>query len=476
MDRRCGRFHGEDASKHSGCMPQDNKASVLTPGLVRDLDRWLGIPLCFLLTRARVLLRMLRGGREHIRGPLNKILFIKMTELGATVLACPAISRAIELVGRENVYFWVFEENRAVLELLDIIPRCNILSVRATRPLHFLADLLKSIAHIRRQRIDASVDLEFFARAPAIFAYLCGARRRAGLHGFTNEGPYRGDLMTHRVAYNAYVHTSVMSAILVESLTADAGDLPLLKRAVPGTACEPPRFIPRDEDITQVRSMLSELGVPKRPPESSARRGGRQDAVRGTLEEGGNSLLEAALPPVIVLLNPNASDMLPLRRWPTERFVELAHNILRHHPDAVVVFTGAPAEAARADELVSMIGSSRAVSLAGRTSMRQLLTLYTLSQVLVTNDSGPAHFAAMTDVYTITMFGPETPKLYAPLNRHGTVVWAGLACSPCVNVLNHRFSPCRNNVCMQVITVEQVCSLVKEALHVRDGAKISPGT
>jgi hypothetical protein len=40
-----------------------------------------------------------------------------------------------------------------------------------------------------------------------------------------------------------------------------------------------------------------------------------------------------------------------------------------------------------------------------------------------------------------------------PRNR---VLWAGLACSPCVNAYNNRQSPCRNNRCLQVITVEQV--------------------
>lgn len=412
----------------------------LTPNLIRDLDRWAGIPLCFILTCWRTLVRVLRGGRERIQGPLDKILFIKMTELGATVLAFPAISRAIELVGRDNVYFWVFEENRAILELIDAIPRNNILSVRADRPLLFIIDILKSIWRVRRLGIDVTIDLEFFARAPAIFAYLCGARRRVGLHGFTNEGPYRGDLMTHRVAYNAYVHTSVMSQILVEAVAGDARDLPMLKREPPGKGA-PPRFHPDPNDLDQVNGMLEKCGVSKGTP--------------------------------IVLLNPNASDLLPLRKWPTERFVDLARGILSDCEGAAVVFTGAPSEAEKAEALVKEIDSPRVVSLAGRTSMRQLLTLYSLSRVLVTNDSGPGHFAAMTDVHTIVMFGPETPALYAPLGAHNTVIWSGIACSPCVNVFNHRFSPCRNNVCMQRISADEVRRRVKQALQKSGDAALS---
>ena len=48
--------------------------------------------------------------RQRTAEPVRKILLIKMIEQGATVLAYRAIERAVEMVGRENVYFWVFPE------------------------------------------------------------------------------------------------------------------------------------------------------------------------------------------------------------------------------------------------------------------------------------------------------------------------------------------------------------------------------
>ena len=57
--------------------------------------------------------------------------------------------------------------------------------------------------------------------------------------------------------------------------------------------------------------------------------------------------------PPLILLNPNSSDLLPLRRWPTERYVELARLLLDKYPEIFVAFVGAPAEAAAASELVS---------------------------------------------------------------------------------------------------------------------------
>jgi ADP-heptose:LPS heptosyltransferase len=167
------------------------------------------------------------------------------------------------------------------------------------------------------------------------------------------------------------------------------------------------------------------------------------------------------------LLNPNAGDLLPLRKWPTDRFVELARRILTAYPDALVVLTGAPSEQTAAESVCREIGSERAVSMAGQTSLRELLTLYTLADVLVTNDSGPAHFATLTSIPVVVLFGPETPELFGPLSSTARVIWKRLACSPCVSVFNHRFSPCTDNVCMQLIETDEVFEAVAAALASR---------
>ena len=79
----------------------------------------------------------------------------------------------------------------------------------------------------------------------------------------------------------------------------------------------------------------------------------------------------------------------------------------------------------------------------------------------------PGHFASMTPIDSIVLFGPETPALFGPTGADSHVIWAGLACSPCVNALNHRFSVCNNNVCMQEITVERVSEMVGALLRSR---------
>jgi ADP-heptose:LPS heptosyltransferase len=162
----------------------------------------------------------------------------------------------------------------------------------------------------------------------------------------------------------------------------------------------------------------------------------------------------------LILLNPNASDLLPLRRWPGERYVELARRLLDELPEAFIGFTGAPDEAQETERLVQRVNSKRCTCLGGKTTLGQLMALYTLSEILVTNDSGPAHFASLTPIHVITLFGPETPALFAARTPRHDAVWLGLGCSPCVNAYNNRQSPCRDNVCMQQVTVDQVFKIV----------------
>ncbi|MCJ7778700.1 MAG: hypothetical protein MUP16_10340, partial [Sedimentisphaerales bacterium] len=93
---------------------------------------------------------------------------------------------------------------------------------------------------------------------------------------------------------------------------------------------------------------------------------------------------------------------------------------------------------------------------------RQLMTLYCLADALVTNDSGPAHFATLTGIQVVTLFGPETPLLFGANAPRCHIIWKNIPCSPCVSAYNNRQSACKDNICMQRICVNEVYSLLCE--------------
>jgi ADP-heptose:LPS heptosyltransferase len=261
---------------------------------------------------------------------------------------------------------------------------------------------------------------------------LCGADRRVGFYRFHQEGLYRGEMLTHRVSYNPHIHIAKNFIALIDALLAKTPTVPYAKTRI------------GDDEIT------AEIA-----PATAQARAAMLERIRRL----------APFDPErhrLVLINPNASELLPHRRWMPERFAQLIGRILGAYDDVVVLITGAPEERAEAERLAAQNGD-RSVSFAGHSALAELPALYANAAVMITNDSGPGHFAAAAGLPTIVLFGPETPKLYQPLgNSHA--IYAGLACSPCVSAHNHRKTACTDNVCMQAIEVDEVYAAVAKVL------------
>ncbi len=207
------------------------------------IDRRGGVVICFLLTLFERVRRLLRPGRRDLP-TVQRILFVKPVEQGAIVLAYGAVKHAVDLVGRENVFFFAFEKNREILDILDVIPRDNIITARDDTFFSFAVSILAALRRMRHLRIDTAVDLEIFARISIIIAYLSGARRRVGLHRFNSEGPYRGSLVSHCVQYNPYLHTAQAFDVFARAAFAAPDEAPLLKEAPANPPCPPPQFTP----------------------------------------------------------------------------------------------------------------------------------------------------------------------------------------------------------------------------------------
>lgn len=397
--------------------------------IVRKVDKNIGRVICFFLTLHRKICDLFRKNNGPYERP-SKILFIKLVEQGSTVLAYPALTKAADLVGKDNVYFLVLKQYRPILDLLEVIPVSNVVEVNSKSFRKLVLSTIKALRRIRKENIDAVIDMEFFARISAIFSYLSGANKRVGLHQFNEEGPYRGNLFTHRLLYNPYVHTQILFASFVEALNHQPtpDDTPMTFE-IPKITSNLPRFSPAKQE-------------------------------KKTLIEKIKKLNQGSLNKPVIILNPNVSDLIPIRRWPEESFVKLGKMILKEFPQATIVITGMPEEKEKADEIASQIGNT--ISLAGHTSLRELLTLDCIADVLVTNDSGPAHFSALTPIKAIILFGPETPILYGRKDVNAVNITPDVICSPCVNVYSQKNSPCTTGWCQTTIRVENVYNKVKD--------------
>jgi len=173
----------------------------------------------------------------------------------------------------------------------------------------------------------------------------------------------------------------------------------------------------------------------------------------------------------VLLVNPNASELLIQRRWMPEYYRELIALLLAEFTDLLVVLTGSPGEREEAQAMKEALQSERVGNSAGMFQLVEMPKLYRISHAMVSNDSGPGHFSSITGLPVFVIFGPETPELYGSLGN-SRPIYAGLACSPCVNAFNHRKTACTDNQCLKVIRPAQVFEALAPALRSPDWIKL----
>ena len=397
---------------------------------MRRVDRWVGAPLCGALS----LWRRLFGRCPGPEGPKN-ILIIQLSEMGSLALAWPAVQRLQALQPRPRVRFLVFARNRMFLELLDMVEADDIWTIDDRSPLAFAQSSLRFVRQARRVGIDTVVDFELFSRASMILSALSGARRRAGFDQYRAEGLYRGALLTHPVFYNVYKHIAHNFMALAVAIGDDQARLPLVKQVI-------------DAPLT----------LPRRPPAPD-----RTEAMRRRLAERCPALTDRTQ---VILVSPFSGNLLPLRAWPASHYSQWIGAMLERHGDAVVVVMGLPEAAPYCRPIFEAVGSERLIDFIGQTrDIGEVIDLIQIAHLFVTSDSGPPHFASLTNTATLVLFGPECPMLYGPLGDNVTTVYLGLSCSPCVTAFNHRDTPCDDNQCLQGIAPERVVELAEGLLE-----------
>jgi ADP-heptose:LPS heptosyltransferase len=416
---------------------------TISVNTMRAIDHWVGVPLCAIASPIVALI----DGIKNIfsRGPEQpkKLLFIELSEMGSAILVDPAMRNA-QARGAE-LFFLIFKSNRASLTLLNTVKPENIFTIDSSSLGSLIKDTLRFLILARTHRIDTVIDLELFSRFTALLTGLCGARRRVGYHIFHGEGLWRGFMLTRKVHYNPHIHITKNFLSLIHAAFAKEIEVPFSKIHISDSEVKLEQAIINPDILKKVLARIekkaSEAGIP--------------------FTYGKDRL---------ILINPNASDLLPQRRWAQQRFSELIQAVNQRYPNDLILITGSPAEFVYVDKVRSFANVKNALNFAGQVSFAELPPLYTLSDVMVTNDSGPGHFSAVTPLRTVVLFGPETPALYGSVGN-SIAITANLACSPCVSAANHRKTPCHDNVCMQAISVTQVLDKVTVQLQEADKAK-----
>ena len=339
----------------------------------------------------------------RLHDTINDALFISMGGIGNLVLLTPAL-RAFEALYPEVRLHFILPDNGA-RQVVECHPRIGAIIETATS--NWSLPLL--IKRLRRIRPDIVIAVNGTNPLKCgIIGLLCGAPLRLG------ESFRAGKLLYNiTVPFDSTLHES-------------AANMRLIRRLSPEIETPGPMVWTSFDDRSAAKRFIAENGLDCR----------------------------------WVGLHLGSGPVMSYKRWPTERFIEVARALVQRFACRVVIFGGSD-EAPMAKDAAGKIGEA-AIIAAGHLTIRQSFEVMKRSALFVSNDSGPMHLAAAAGAPVIALFGPTLDYKTSPLGAHSTILTAPVACRPC-----YRYKPieCQSRECLNNIGVERVVEAAVKMLR-----------
>ena len=328
--------------------------------------------------------------------------------MGSILLISPMMRGLKKLYPEAKIHLITFQPNYEFCIRINAIDQ--IISQRNNSLFVFLSDTLKNLKLIWKIKPDIVVDCEFFSNFTSLFSLLTFSKIRVGFHLPQID---RGKLLTHKVPLNSGHHISNTFYSLILGLESKTPEIDLRQLSLEKPSSE------------KKTSVLQKLNLP------------------------GKSQL--------IVMNPNASQLSFLRRWPKEHFVSLTSMLAEKNKEFIFVFVGSPNEKVFTQSIVDEIALGNVVNSAGLLDIHEFCALLDMSKYIFTNDSLALHISSAYKKNVIAFFGPETPSLYGPLHENSLVFFDNIPCGPCLNVFNNKIENyCQDNICLKDIEPDRV--------------------
>jgi predicted lipopolysaccharide heptosyltransferase III len=356
---------------------------------------------------------MIVKGEELAVDNISRILLIQLGDIGDVVLTTPTMRTLRENFLSSMIFVLVHEPASGIAENCPWVDGTMSVEKRKRGLRNTIAYHKDFLTALRGGKFELTIDLRAGTRG-AILSFLSGASIRIGRYS-ENGRLWRNRLFTHlvRPENESDQYSSLHSLNILAPLDIDIKDTsPFLE--VP----------PEKED--RALEVLGKAKVPHDKP--------------------------------IIALHP--FSRWGYKEWPIQNYIGLIDHIGSRYPVCFVI-TGAPEEKHRAAEIVR--GSHANVyNLAGRTTISELPGVLKRVSLLIGIDSAAVHIAASVGTPTTTIFGPSSPKNWAPRGKQHQVVSMNLPCVPC------RRKGCDNSgvsQCLRELGVHEVITSVEKQIR-----------
>ena len=388
------------------------------------MDRYIGSFACLILS---ILGRL--SFKKSRRGPFKNILLIELFEMGASIMTSPSIRFIRTQFPEAKIYVLTTQSIRSSWLKIGELEPDRVLALKEDGIFSFLFSYLQVLRALNRAQMDAVIDFELFFRITAIFSFFIKAEKKGGFLRYHLEGLYRGSVYNSGCHFNQNTHIAKNFLALTKTVLGDSNDFP------------------------QYKNNLNVEELVLAPYQSQA----------NVLAELSKKIPEFMSNPYL-LVAPDVGPNLSVRNYPLDRLSAVLKEILGEFPGYRVGMIGTGENIRSCEKLAHLVQSDRLVSLAGRTTMDELFELLRGAKLLISNDNGPVHFAAMTDTPTLALYSTDSPFVYGSLGKC-LVLYSFFQCSPCIMAYNHKRSDCSDNKCLQAIPVSTVSSFALRILH-----------
>jgi heptosyltransferase-1 len=342
-------------------------------------------------------------------GPaFTRILIVRLGALGDIVHAIPVAAALREAFPSAEIDWLVSAKHREILDAVTVLDRRLVVNDRS-RPATGTS-LFAAIRLLRKARYDLAIDLQGLLKS-AVIARASGARQVVGFNArYARESAAR--------FFYTVAHDPGGEGMFAPSETRHVVAINLGLLASVGVTVTEPHF---------------PIAVPPSPA---------ADAM--TAAAGGR----------FALLNTGAA--WPNKRWPPDRFADLARAIDDRHRLKSVVLWG-PGESALAQAVEK--GAGGAAIAAPETTITDVIALADRAALMVSGDTGPTHIAAALGTPIVGIYGPTRPERNGPWLPEDETVSRASVCE-C-----HHLRQCRRErMCLLDIEVAEVLAAVERRL------------
>ncbi|PKL52025.1 MAG: lipopolysaccharide heptosyltransferase II [Nitrospira bacterium HGW-Nitrospira-1] len=322
----------------------------------------------------------------------KKILVVKPSSLGDIVHSLPFLNSLKTCFPKAEIHWVIAKGLEGLLECHPMVDRLIIINKDIWKKLSRMTDTIKEVRQllkdIRSERYDLAVDLQGLFRSGVITL----ATRAPVRIGFSEAREGSRFFYNVKVKGGKDVHAVQRYMKIAGALGCDTEEI-----LFPFPLCRSEM-----KNMEDIRSCIKEYAV-----------------------------------------------IVPGARWDTKIWDAGNFGRLASFLPIQSVVIGGKADMAIAEKVVQA-SSGKALSLAGKTGLKELIEVMRHARLVISNDSGPMHIAAGFQVPVVAIFGPTSPVRTGPYGAGNIVIQSDAACAPCFK------KKCGDMRCMTGISVEMV--------------------